>query len=180
LRSRRHTIALSIAAALLVGAAAPFSPRVYWRARVAWAARGLESANEAERWKARLALLEMPRELIEHELPRIVASAVAEDARHGDLVFVERVDEHEPVFPANASRPSVRGVYSVSYLGEMPAPDQVRELLRANVDPRVPRLVTYHVDRGEDGQVVFSFKSIEAPLDAEGETLRLLRERLPR
>jgi hypothetical protein len=173
-RSRRPLVFLIIAVVIAVGAAAPFAPRVFWAARVAWTARGLESPVEDERWKARLALLELPEERVAPLKPRIIAGAAADDARHGGLLFVQRGDVYEPVFPANATAPLGR-VGGAFYFGEVPVPVLVRDRLSPKVDSRAPRLITF---RDNGGDIVVPV--LQAPLDPEGETLRLLREQLPR
>jgi hypothetical protein len=88
-RSRRSLVLLIVAVVLAVGAAAPFAPRVFWAARASWVARGLESPDEETRWKARLALLQMPRE---HGrwLPRIVANVAIDHARRGGVLCLKQ------------------------------------------------------------------------------------------
>jgi hypothetical protein len=175
LRSRRHTIALSIAAALLVGAAAPFSPRVYWRARVAWAARGRQSADEDERWRARVALLEMPYERMRPLIPRIVAGAAADRVARGEQLFTMGQREAEKaIYPPDAPLP--KSIKTYMNLGLFP-PD-------ADVCDRLTRIEPLRA-----GSILISVKSrpgqpgeigLEAPLDDDGETLRLLRDELER
>jgi hypothetical protein len=174
-RARRPLVLLIVAVVLALGAAAPFGPRVFWAARVAWAARGLESPDEDERWKARLALLEMPYERLRPLIPRIVAGAAADRVARGEQLFILGSRELErAVFPPDAPLPN--SFEFVRYTGEYPPDADVCdkltriELLRAGYV-----LMSVKPQPGKPGLI-----GLEAPLDVDGETLRLLRERLPR
>jgi hypothetical protein len=171
-RSRRSLVFLIIAVVLAAGAAAPFSPRVYWGARVSWAARGLESPNEDERWKARLALLQMPSEQVERWLPRIVANVAIDHARRGGVLCLkQRGGKYEEVLTGQPFKGNVNGFLSREYAEETEF--EVRDLLRGFGRGR-EKLYSLRLRHDSSG---YLYEQV-GPLDPEGETLRLLKERL--
>jgi hypothetical protein len=191
---RRGLFFLTIVFAAGIAAAVAFGPRVVRRARVRALAADIAAIDTAKRWAAQRALLELPREQTTEVLPGVVTEVVAEvgaageseilvlgplklEKEFGSWLFTETYTA--PVRETLISEKREGLLYILYAAIHEPTADaeRVREDLRALARSADGVVAVARITPGSE-----AIPSIDAvllaPLDREGRTLELIRERL--